>query len=353
MTVPSSAPENQETLDSMLSWFWHPVATLAEMEAAGGVMDARLLGQDLVVALVGPEEAAVMVDRCPHRSTRLSVGCVDRGAIRCTYHGWRWDASGGCVEVPSAPDQPIPSRFRQTAYDAAVRHGLVWARLRSGAPTSIPALPAADDPTMRIVAGEPYTWPTGAGRRVENFVDLAHFAWVHDGTLGTRSAPVPPEVATRRENGELRFEYLPPPMGDIEDAALVGPSWYRMPMPLTVNIEFAIAGRPGSVRHLWMTAAPVEPGVCRSYWSVARNDDYDRPDAEFLDFQRVVLDEDLPVVCNQVPAELPLDPSTELHVKADRVSLDYRRWLRDLVEAAADGPERLGECLGSAALVGP
>ena len=46
---------------------------------------------------------------------------------------------------------------------------------------------------MRIAPGEPYTWPTGAARRVENFVDLAHFAWVHDGTLGNRGQPVPPE----------------------------------------------------------------------------------------------------------------------------------------------------------------
>lgn len=338
-------------LDSMLSWFWHPVATVGELEAAGGVMAARLLGQDLVVALVGAGEAAVMVDRCPHRSTRLSVGCVDRGAIRCAYHGWRWDAAGRCVEIPSAPDQPVPTRFRQVAFEAVVRHGLVWTRLRGGAPTTIPPLPAADNSSMQIVAGEPYVWPTGAGRRVENFVDLAHFAWVHDGTLGTRSAPVPPEVTPTRQGGELRFEYRPPAMADIDDTALVGRSSYRMPMPLTVDIEFDISGRPGSVRHLWMTAAPVDPGLCRSYWFVARNDDHDRPDAEFLDFQKVVLEEDLPVVSNQVPAEIPLDISAEYNVKADRVSLDYRRWLRELIEAAAAGPDHLASCLGSAALV--
>ena len=37
---------------------------------------------------------AAMIDRCLHRSTRLSVGCVDRDALRCAYHGWRWDAAG-------------------------------------------------------------------------------------------------------------------------------------------------------------------------------------------------------------------------------------------------------------------
>lgn len=341
-----NAGEHASPLEEMLSWFWHPVATLGELSAAGGVMAARLLGRDLVVALLGPDEAAVMVDRCPHRSTRLSVGCVDRGALRCAYHGWRWDAEGRCVEIPSSPDQPVPARFRQTAYESAVRYGLVWTRLRRDAPTTVPVLPAADDPSMRIVAGEPYIWPTSAARRVENFVDLAHFAWVHDGTLGTRDAPVPPDVDVERHGRELRFEYVPPPMDDIDDTALVGRSSYRMPMPLTVDIDFEIAGRPGARRHLWMTAAPVEPGICRTYWFVARNDDLDRPDAEFLDFQRIVLEEDLPVVCNQTPAELPLDLGAELHVKADRVSLEYRRWLRDLVDRSAVGPDALAAGLG-------
>jgi len=176
---------------------------------------------------------------------------------------------------------------------------------------------------------------------VENFVDLAHFAWVHHGTLGDRNWPVPPEAEVVRQNGEMRFRYEPPPMGDIEEAALVGTSSYRMPMPSTVNIEFDIVGRPGVVRHLWMTAAPVDPGVCRSYWFVARNDDIDGRDEDYLDFQQVVLDEDRPVVCNQVPAEIPLDPTAEFHVKADRISLEYRRWLRELVWAAEEGPTEL------------
>ena len=340
---------NQDDLTRALGWFWHPVATVAEAEAAGGVVAARLLGRDLAVARLEPGKVAVLDDRCPHRSTRLSVGCVDRGAIRCAYHGWRWDPSGACVEIPSAPAAPIPSRFRQGAYEGAERHGLLWARLHANPVTSIPALPAADQAGMRIVAGAPYTWPTSAPRRVENFVDFAHFAWVHDGTLGNRDHPVPPDAEVRRQRGELRFSFEPAPLpGDEAEAtALFGFSAYRMPIPLTVNIEFDIDGRPGVRRHLWMTASPVDPGVCRSFWFVARNDEHDRPDEEFLEFQHVVLAEDEPVVCNQTPAEIPLDPTEELHVRADRISVEYRRFLRDVVVATAEGPDALAACLGT------
>jgi vanillate O-demethylase monooxygenase subunit len=342
----TDGPPTTDDLWVAFEYFWHPVATVAELQAAGGVMPTRLLGRDLVVARLDAETVAVLIDRCPHRSTRLSLGAVDRGALRCAYHGWRWGADGRCVEVPSAPGLVVPERFRQESFDTRVEHGLVWVRPKPGAPTVVPPLPAATDDTMRIAAGEPYAWPTGAARRVENFVDLAHFAWVHDGTLGDRAEPVPPDVAVERGAGELLFSFEPPPVPGQQETALIGPSSYRMPMPLTVDIEFAIADRPGVRRHLWMTAAPLDRGVCRTYWSVARNDGHDQPDEEFLEFQRVVLAEDEPVVCSQVPPEMPLEAGAEVHVKADKVSREYRRWLRELASAARTGPAALGPALG-------
>src|SRR5260221_12836935 len=104
---------------------------------------------------------------------------------------------------------------------------------------------------MKCLMGEPYTWPTSAPRRVENFVDLAHFAWVHLGTLSTGGDVVPVVPDVRREAGELRFAYAPPPV-PVDEEALFGSSWYRMPMPLTVDIEFALPS--GARRRLRMSA---------------------------------------------------------------------------------------------------
>jgi vanillate O-demethylase monooxygenase subunit len=210
-------------------------------------------------------------------------------------------------------------------------YDLVWLRLDDRAATTIPAHPASEDPRMRIIAGAPYTWSTSAPRRVENFVDLSHFAWVHDGTLGRRSEPVPPVPAVRREAGELRFEYDPPPIAP-KATALFGFSAYRMPIPLTVDIGFELA--TGARRRLWMTASPVDARTCRSFWFIARDDDLDGDDDEYVAFQEVVLGEDEPVVCSQDPPELPLGPM-EVSVRTDRVSIEYRRWLRELVDAAS------------------
>ena len=59
-----------------------------------------------------------------------------------------------------------------------------------------------------------------------------------------------------------------------------------------------------------------------------------------------MLAEDEPVVCNQVPPELPLDAGEELSVRADRVSVEYRRWLLELTRAVAEGGAGFAAALG-------
>jgi vanillate O-demethylase monooxygenase subunit len=116
-----------------------------------------------------------------------------------------------------------------------------------------------------------------------------------------------------------------------------------MPMPLTVDIEFRLA--TGARRHLWMTASPLDLDTCRSFWFMSRDDDLGGDDAGYMAFQDVVLSEDEPVVCAQDPPAIPLEPGTELSVRTDRVSVEYRRWLRELVAAAARGPDELRAAL--------
>ena len=87
-----------------------------------------------------------------------------------------------------------------------------------------------------------------------------------------------------------------------------------------------------------MTASPVDSRTCRTFWTVARDDDLDGDDDAHMAFQELILREDEPVVCNQDPPELPLDAS-EVSVRTDRVSIEYRRWLRELaVAASSDDP---------------
>ena len=343
---------------SSMRRFWHPVCTREELRAASspdssnsaGPLGVQLCGESLVVVDLGAGPVA-MRDRCPHRSTRLSLGWVDEApsgaALQCAYHGWRWDAEGRCAGIPSMPQaRPgagLPAR-RVPVYETQERYGLVWVRLEPGWPTQIPACPGYDDETMRAVPGAPYTWPVGVERRVENFTDLAHFAWVHDGSLGRRDHPEVPIPQIRREGGALRFSYLPPALPDSDPTALLGDSHYTVSLPGSVDIQFDVAG--AGRRALWMTAAPIDAGSCRTFWFTCRSDDLDGDDAPHLAFQALVLAEDEPVVRAQHPPAVPWaadDPDREISVRTDAVSLAYRRFLLDA--AATDTPQELAEVL--------
>jgi methylxanthine N1-demethylase len=336
--------------DATWRHFWHPVCTRKELETAAAdgnkPFAARLLGEDIVVAQIGDVPAA-FPDRCLHRSTKLSVGCIEAGGIRCAYHGWLYDTDGACTEIPSMPDRPVPDDFRLRNYDAAFAYDLVWVRLDSTVDTRIPGCPAWGDDDFRCVQGAPYTWPTSSGRRLENFVDLSHFPFVHDGSLGDRRQTIVPIADVDRLNGELRFVFRPSPEMKLPDVALMAPTDYRVWMPFTVNLEFFF--EDGERSQLWMTASPLDSGVCRSFWFTCRTMDKDGDDQPHLDFQDVVLAEDLPVIEAQTPPEIPA-PADEASVLTDKVSNAYRRWLKELSEAAAAGPEALADALGSVRL---
>ena len=90
-----------------LARFWHPVALSSEVgpEPAAG----RLGGRGWVLARFSGGIVA-FADACPHRRARLSAGQITGGMLQCAYHGWQFDGSGACVDLPSQPGHapPVP-----------------------------------------------------------------------------------------------------------------------------------------------------------------------------------------------------------------------------------------------------
>ena len=79
-------------------YFWHPVCSVAELDASdkgrGALLKTTLLGVELVVAKTSSGVVAFN-NRCPHRSAKLSLGWVKDDAIQCPYHGWTYGAKDG------------------------------------------------------------------------------------------------------------------------------------------------------------------------------------------------------------------------------------------------------------------
>ena len=173
-----------------------------------------------------------------------------------------------------------------------------------------------------------------AGRQMEGFLDVAHFAFVHTDTFGdANNAVVPPYRPVATEHGfevEYRSSVGNYPIG-VTDRGKPGFEWlrhFRTHLPFTATLEIHF---PDEARLVIMNAAsPISAKVTRLFAPIARNFDKDLPVQDVYDFNRRVFEEDKAIVEAQMPECLPLDPAMEAHIPADMSSMAYRRGLRDM-----------------------
>lgn len=321
--------------------FWHPVLWADEL--ADSPVAARLLDEPLVLVRLDGEVRAFK-DLCVHRGTALSLGWVEDGCLVCPYHGWTYDPDGVCTRIPASHGTNIPRKARITPYAAAEHAGLIWVCLDEPV-MPLPEFPEWGDASYRTIKIPQYDWHCSAARRVENFVDFSHFAWVHPGILGDRANPEIPDHDVYRTDTTLWFRLgIQEPPNDLKGDDTAGepdaeriqrePSHYTISMPFTVRLDQPLPDGRHFV--LFVTSCPLSAKETRNFTWNARNYDLDPArDAGFVEFQQVILEQDRVVVESQRPEELPIDLSEELHIKGvDRVSIDYRRWLGEI--AAAD-----------------
>ncbi len=325
--------------------FWHPVMYASEL--TDGPRRAVLLEEPVVLVRLGGA-VRCFADLCVHRGTALSLGWIEGDELRCAYHGWTYGSDGVCTRIPSRFGDNIPRRARLRPYRVAEANGLIYVCLEEPY-FPLPEFPQGADPSYRIVDMATYDWDTSAARRIENYVDFAHFAWVHDGILGDREHPEVPDHAVQRVSGELRFgydDYVEPSdidknegLGPPSDGTVVTQLRYRLSIPNTVLLEQML---PGGTYVLFFSVSPIGPKRVRNFTFMARNyqlDDPEAGDGKMLEFNELVIGQDKPIVQSQRPQELPFDLSAELHVRGvDRVSLEYRRWLVEIAREAEGVP---------------
>ena len=312
--------------DPVLLNDWHAVLPVADLDAGGDVVGARLLGEDLVIWRSG-DSVQAWKDLCVHRGTRLSLGkTLADDTLQCPYHGWTYDSSGSCVNIPAHPEQTPPTKARAIAYRAEVAYDMVWVCL--GQPAhDIPVFDEWDDPAYRKILCGAYEFQAAGPRMVENFLDVAHFPFVHQDILGTQERPeIPDYDVITDDNGitasDIRI-FQPNPDGSHI------PNWvaytYKVYRPLVAYFrkeadeKFAIL----------LMITPIEE-VKSLMWMWMVMTQTDASDADLRDFQDEIAYQDLPIVQSQRPELLPLDLQSELHLRSDKTAIAYRRWLNDL-----------------------
>src|SRR5207244_3609886 len=124
--VESEAPSREavSAFYGAMSRIWQPVAMSSELTEQPALV--QLLGRRLALARL--EGVAVAFDDvCRHLGAALSRGdIVDGKRLRCRYHGWTYDLTGQCVEIPGRGDAAIPAGARVRTYATTERYGIVW-----------------------------------------------------------------------------------------------------------------------------------------------------------------------------------------------------------------------------------
>lgn len=174
----------------ILARFWHPVIRATDVGERPATV--TLLDLELVVYRT-PDGLRVARDVCPHRGAPLHQAQLVDGQLVCTYHGLHFGSDGRCTLVPAHPASRPSGRMAMTMFPAVERYGLVWTCLSPDGPSAeIPPFPHWDDPGYQNISPASIDMATSAGRQIEGFIDVAHFAWVHDQSFAERAEPEVP-----------------------------------------------------------------------------------------------------------------------------------------------------------------
>lgn len=309
---------------------WHPVALSSDVQQ--GPVGVRLLDEDLVLWRDAEGVANAFVDRCPHRGARLSLGRVNEGNLECPYHGWQFADSGQSVKVPAVPSFTPPPQHCVKSFGVQEACGLIWVQLQA-ADVPLPAFEAEGDARLRKVSCGPYDVAASAPRIIENFLDMSHFGFVHEGWLGSRDAT---------EMSPYNVENTAFGVKATNCKAVQPLSNLHSTKPAQVHYTYEVTGpytalltkipEEGTTKDGWREAiglfiCPITPESSRVWFRLAVAD-FESSDEQLQAFQHTIFTQDQPVLESQLPKPLPLDPRAELHSSADRMSAAYRRYLK-------------------------
>jgi 5,5'-dehydrodivanillate O-demethylase len=341
-------------MGEMLRRYWHPVATVEDLEREK-VLSIRRLGEDLVLYKSESGEYGLIQERCPHRSASLAYGIPHEDGIRCPYHGWLFNAEGQCLEQPFddiANDQnTFKDKVKVDAYPVEVQGGMVWAYM--GPSEKKPLLPHWEGFVKEGVSRSigithlPCNWL----QCMENSLDPVHFEWLHANLINfvaKKRGEEPMMFPARHERIDFDvFEY-----GIYKRRLLVGddpetsPDWLVGHPVLFPNI---LAFKSPSGGHFQIRVPIDDYNTWHLLYSTSFPKDGEEPATRSHevpykhDNGRLVIET---VIGTDMMAWVTQGPVTPRHLEAlgvsDRGIILYRNILSDGIDAVARGEDPPG-----------
>lgn len=290
-----STPSNEARFDPVIFNQWHVISALDEV-AVGVVSRTLLLDESISFTTDGGGEYAAW-----NSSPELAVG------------------------APVDPDRMSKRLPVRAAY------GYLWTSLGSP-PSELFPMPEYHDRARRNINAGTIGVATSAPRVVENFLDLAHFPYVHEGSLGMLPHTEVVDYDVEIIDGEVhatKCDFLVPQVGVNFDGPTVMRYRYRVPHPYCVMLYYDSLPDPAieDIVAVWVQPMTAELVRAHNYMGVI---DDTSSDNDIKAYQLHIFGEDKPILENQYPKRLPLDPRAETPIRADKSAIAYRRWLSSL-----------------------
>lgn len=202
----------------------------------------------------------------------------------------------------------------------------------SQTPKQLFDVPEADEKDRRFVPCGVVRVRCSPLRAVENFLDIAHFPFVHTDILGsephTEVAPYSVDIDDDKDEViATKVKFFQPQAAKSASDGIITDYVYRVPSPMNAILYKTCPNRDDVQDVIAIFVQPIDEETCDVWPWMALYDD-DSTMAEMIEFQQLIFLQDRSVLENQVPTKLPLDPKMEIPTRADLTSIAYRRWLK-------------------------
>ena len=145
----------------------------------------KLLGESLIAFRDTEGRIGIVDEFCAHRGVSLWFGRNEECGLRCSYHGWKYDVNGQCIDLPSEPGERVRSRIKLKSYPSAELGGVIWVYM--GPPEERPPLPNFE--WVHLPASHRVTtkrWQeSNYLQALEGGIDSSHVSFLHRGDLAT------------------------------------------------------------------------------------------------------------------------------------------------------------------------
>ncbi|MBV9326088.1 MAG: Rieske 2Fe-2S domain-containing protein [Chloroflexi bacterium] len=169
-------------MGEFLRRFWLPALLSDELpQNDGDPIRTRTLGEDLVAFRDTNGNVGIVDAFCPHRRAPLFFGRNEECGLRCVYHGWKFDTTGQCVDMPSEPaESDFKDRLRVRAYPTYEVGGMIWVymgpkELQPPRPPEMPFTLVPDNERRGLKFLVEANWL----QCLEGELDTAHVSFLH------------------------------------------------------------------------------------------------------------------------------------------------------------------------------